>query len=492
MPTILPSKRPAELSGTSRKLVNKKRRLRAQESIVPSRWMKGTVEKYKNGHPDGESAGKNLHRLRRVSKMAASVPMPKEVLLAGDRPTKIGRLQESDLCLDSKITRGMISRRHARLIPNDQGTHTLIDESKNGCYINGTRVKHQDLKLDDVIVFGGPTDKKVGDFCCQLETEFAYMYESRNKPKPHPTNELAAMYDRYADGKALPSSVVTAERSKKGPTLRNRLKSDLPELSPDFILGSSDSHTTFTTNSDTTTSISGPMPVGPWRHTTPPLILPKPQEEEEESLYDRILKLSEAVGALTTIVGIIAGMLEGFGFDFQAKFQWLGAIFGEQVHEFINSRWAFPALILVLVTCVFYTIVAIINALKSPGTMFIEDATFYFRFLRRSQAERMLLECGSGGIYLLRPSESSVRRTMGPGVGEATLYVISSRGFQEGPIKHTKMWRIDAGPKFFPNVGATLVAPDTKRVGCRNVELFVERYVSGISSPPYRPYTPPS
>eukprot|EP00954_Amorphochlora_amoebiformis_P018815 1328508-Amorphochlora_amoeboformis.AAC.1 len=85
MPTILPSKRPAELSGTSRKLVNKKRRLRAQESIVPSRWMKGTVEKYKNGHPDGESAGKNLHRLRRVSKMAASVPMPKEVLLAGDR-----------------------------------------------------------------------------------------------------------------------------------------------------------------------------------------------------------------------------------------------------------------------------------------------------------------------------------------------------------------------------------------------------------------------
>lgn len=91
--------------------------------------------------------------------------------------------------------------------------HILADESKNGCYVNGTRIKRKQLQPGDVIIFGGPTGKRVnlflivdglssifqiGEFIKQLDTEFAFIYEEANRElATGVNNELIEMYEKY-------------------------------------------------------------------------------------------------------------------------------------------------------------------------------------------------------------------------------------------------------------------------------------------------------
>src|SRR6266446_1120613 len=68
----------------------------------------------------------------------------------GDEAIRIGRGLGADLRLDE----ASVSRRHAILVPSEEGTRILDDRSSNGTVVNGRRVLQADLANGDVIVIG--------------------------------------------------------------------------------------------------------------------------------------------------------------------------------------------------------------------------------------------------------------------------------------------------------------------------------------------------
>ncbi len=67
-------------------------------------------------------------------------------------PTVEGATERFDpiACLDE----ASVSRRHAILVPEGDGTRILDDRSSNGTFVNGRRIQQADLSNGDVIVVG--------------------------------------------------------------------------------------------------------------------------------------------------------------------------------------------------------------------------------------------------------------------------------------------------------------------------------------------------
>jgi pSer/pThr/pTyr-binding forkhead associated (FHA) protein len=71
--------------------------------------------------------------------------------LLGDKVVRAGRHPESDIFLDD-IT---VSRRHAEISPEDNGTYTLRDlGSLNGTYVNRERIEEVQLSPGDELQIG--------------------------------------------------------------------------------------------------------------------------------------------------------------------------------------------------------------------------------------------------------------------------------------------------------------------------------------------------
>jgi hypothetical protein len=67
--------------------------------------------------------------------------------------THIGRGLVADLRLDENS----VSRRHAMLVHDENGTRILDDRSSNGTFVNGQRVDQANLKHGDVLLLGRVT-----------------------------------------------------------------------------------------------------------------------------------------------------------------------------------------------------------------------------------------------------------------------------------------------------------------------------------------------
>ena len=67
--------------------------------------------------------------------------------------THIGRGLVADLRLDENS----VSRRHAMLVHDENGTRILDDRSSNGTFVNGRRVNQANLKHGDVLLLGRVT-----------------------------------------------------------------------------------------------------------------------------------------------------------------------------------------------------------------------------------------------------------------------------------------------------------------------------------------------
>ena len=103
---------------------------------------------------------------QRVRRQASSVPPDQpgsylevqgtgETLVVALVPgvTHIGRGLVADLRLDENS----VSRRHAMLVHDENGTRILDDRSSNGTYVNGRRVNQANLKHGDVLLLGRVT-----------------------------------------------------------------------------------------------------------------------------------------------------------------------------------------------------------------------------------------------------------------------------------------------------------------------------------------------
>ena len=55
---------------------------------------------------------------------------------------------------------GVVSRRHAKLIVNDDEYVIVDTDSANGTYVGGVSVKSKVVKANDVIEFGAPNGNK--------------------------------------------------------------------------------------------------------------------------------------------------------------------------------------------------------------------------------------------------------------------------------------------------------------------------------------------
>jgi pSer/pThr/pTyr-binding forkhead associated (FHA) protein len=97
------------------------------------------------GHASGTHPALELGEYLAVEDGAQVVllPIPREVL-------HIGRSTAAGLTLDDAT----VSRRHALIVHDDEGTHILDDRSLNGVLLGGRRVSAAALRDGDVIDLG--------------------------------------------------------------------------------------------------------------------------------------------------------------------------------------------------------------------------------------------------------------------------------------------------------------------------------------------------
>eukprot|EP00743_Colponemidia_sp_Colp-15_P014480 GILK01017150.1.p1 GENE.GILK01017150.1~~GILK01017150.1.p1 ORF type:complete len:490 (+),score=96.71 GILK01017150.1:62-1531(+) len=110
-----------------------------------------------------------------VSTVTPSTSIPDIVhLQASKSALRIGRSKEMDVRLDSTRVPRMISRLHASVMVNRTGdsySFSIVDEeSINGLYVNGTKIKTAFLRHGDLIIFGRE----------QKDSEFIYQFEECN------------------------------------------------------------------------------------------------------------------------------------------------------------------------------------------------------------------------------------------------------------------------------------------------------------------------
>eukprot|EP00823_Brevimastigomonas_motovehiculus_P004516 TRINITY_DN298_c3_g1_i1.p1 TRINITY_DN298_c3_g1~~TRINITY_DN298_c3_g1_i1.p1 ORF type:complete len:327 (+),score=119.09 TRINITY_DN298_c3_g1_i1:59-982(+) len=120
-------------------------------------------------------------RLRLISSVSPSIPLPTLIDLTQQESTVFGRSsQDSNVVLDSTRKPRMISRIHARIIADPTfATYSIFDnKSINGIFVNDRRVESAILKEGDVITFGGAMPStKFGDLLPQPYSEFVYRFE---------------------------------------------------------------------------------------------------------------------------------------------------------------------------------------------------------------------------------------------------------------------------------------------------------------------------
>eukprot|EP00742_Colponemidia_sp_Colp-10_P011872 GILJ01013253.1.p1 GENE.GILJ01013253.1~~GILJ01013253.1.p1 ORF type:complete len:493 (+),score=75.66 GILJ01013253.1:901-2379(+) len=107
-----------------------------------------------------------------VSTVTPSTSIPDIVHLQASKLTiRIGRSKEMDVRLDSTRVPRMISRLHASIMVNGTGdtcSFSIVDEeSINGLYVNGTKIKTAFLRHGDLIIFGRE----------QKDSEFIYQFQ---------------------------------------------------------------------------------------------------------------------------------------------------------------------------------------------------------------------------------------------------------------------------------------------------------------------------
>ena len=105
----------------------------------------------------------------------AEVTPPAAAAVAAPGRIRIGRAPDNDVALTEDLR---VSRRHAELVRNADGTQDLLDVgSANGTFVNGQRVKSARLGEGDVVGIGNHQFRFVSGTLVPLETEGMAAFE---------------------------------------------------------------------------------------------------------------------------------------------------------------------------------------------------------------------------------------------------------------------------------------------------------------------------
>jgi Protein of unknown function (DUF3662)/FHA domain len=124
--------------------------LLAEDADVPRRSVRASARFA--DRPMGRTAGRSARPLQLclfpIDGAAPAIPLV-------DRPMRVGRADDNDLVLPD----AGVSRRHARLEPDDTGRGwRVVDlQSTNGTWVNGCRVKQAVISPGDELAFAGLT-----------------------------------------------------------------------------------------------------------------------------------------------------------------------------------------------------------------------------------------------------------------------------------------------------------------------------------------------
>lgn len=149
-----------------------------------------------------DSSCQPTYQLKRIGK-PATVPGVNDILVLSDDVTKFGRHSGNDHYLDSLELSYFISRWHAEVhfVEDDQcGKYMLRDNSLNGTYVNGSRVKgDRALEVGDVVMFGHPHGKDIypGQPATYVtDSEFEFLFQkARHDVTASPVHLGAATYE---------------------------------------------------------------------------------------------------------------------------------------------------------------------------------------------------------------------------------------------------------------------------------------------------------
>jgi len=126
---------------------------------------------------------------------APTCDIPRKVTLVPGSSVMFGRdTSKVHVWLDSKKVPNMISRVHAfcEWIP-EKGVWQIRDNcSVNGVFVNDVKIDQQQLKLHDVITFGGGAKLGVGQTLCQPQSEFTYQFGLDNLKRSNSQNVPSA------------------------------------------------------------------------------------------------------------------------------------------------------------------------------------------------------------------------------------------------------------------------------------------------------------
>lgn len=150
-------------------------------------------------------------------------PLKGEIQEFSDSTISIGRHPSCHMQFPKGLS--IISRKHAQIV-REGNRFRLIDQSTNGTFVNGKRVKEAYLKDGDVLVFseGGP---KVSFLTKMIERQ----HEIQDVPLPLPKEPEISMVEKPSMAHAQPEQVLGEEVSiqkvrvpliiQYGPTLRS-------------------------------------------------------------------------------------------------------------------------------------------------------------------------------------------------------------------------------------------------------------------------------
>ena len=150
-------------------------------------------------------------------------PLKGEIQESSESTISIGRHPTCHMRFPKDLS--IISRKHAQIV-REGNRFKLIDQSTNGTFVNGKRVKEAYLKDGDVLVFseGGP---KVSFLTKMIERQ----HEIQDVPLPPPKEPEISMVEKPSMAHAQPEQVLGEEVSiqkvrvpliiQYGPTLRS-------------------------------------------------------------------------------------------------------------------------------------------------------------------------------------------------------------------------------------------------------------------------------
>jgi len=117
-----------------------------------------------------------------------------------------------------------------------------------------------------------------------------------------------------------------------------------------------------------------------------------PSAEDDESLFDKIVKTSQFITELGGIIGFFSMVLEEvlrrfFKIEVTGLLDYLAPL----IQSFINHSWSKYVLAALVIGALIQSILCCMG--RSHGdNLDVEALPYYFKFLRREAAEKMLLE----------------------------------------------------------------------------------------------------